>query len=76
VRWAGLYVLLYSSFITIAAVRTYTLTRGVIPSGVISPESIILSLADGGGGIDALALSEEEMLQIGRVRILPYMLIP
>jgi len=54
----------------------YTLTRGVIPSSAISPESMIDSLADGGGGIDAVALTEEEMSQIGRVRILPYMPVP
>ena len=54
----------------------YTLTRGVISSSAISPESMIDSLADGGGGIDAIALTEEEMSQIGRVRILPYMPVP
>jgi hypothetical protein len=54
----------------------YTLTRGVIQSSAISPDSVIESLADGGGGIDALALSEEEMSQIGRVRILPFMPVP
>ena len=54
----------------------YTLTRGVIPSSAISPLSMIDSLADGGGGIEAFALTEEEMSQIGRVRILPYMPVP
>jgi DNA-binding PadR family transcriptional regulator len=54
----------------------YTLTRGVIRSDLISADSRIANLADGGGGIDAFALQEEAMSAIGRVRVLPYMPVP
>lgn len=54
----------------------YTLVRAVIHQDKINPESLIEHLADAGGGIDALALSTEEMTHAGRVRILPFMPVP
>ncbi|MFF7194302.1 RHS repeat-associated core domain-containing protein, partial [Streptomyces sp. NPDC008079] len=54
----------------------YTLVRSVIHKDAINPESLIDHLADAGGGIDALALSVEEMAHAGRVRILPFMPLP
>jgi RHS repeat-associated protein len=54
----------------------YTLVRAVIHQDKINPESLIEHLADAGGGIDALALSTEEMAHAGRVRILPFMPVP
>jgi RHS repeat-associated protein len=54
----------------------YTLVRAVIHQDAINPASLIEHLADAGGGIDALALSTEELAHMGRVRILPFMPIP
>ncbi len=55
----------------------YTLTRGVIREDAISPESYIEHLADAGGKVDTpVALSSDEIAQIGRVRVLPFMPIP
>ncbi|MFJ4631060.1 putative T7SS-secreted protein [Streptomyces sp. NPDC088847] len=56
---------------------SYTLTRGVIREDAISPESYIEHLADAGGKVDTpVALSSDEIAQIGRVRVLPFMPIP
>ncbi|GHF91522.1 hypothetical protein GCM10018787_45300 [Streptomyces thermodiastaticus] len=51
----------------------YTLTRGVFREDVIRDISRIPNLADAGGKVDSpMALSNDEITQIGRVRILPY----
>ncbi|MGX4688717.1 putative T7SS-secreted protein [Streptomyces sp. JNUCC 63] len=54
----------------------YWLVRGIIRSDHIPIESRIAHLADGGGGIDAFALWEDAMGEIGRVRVMPWMPIP
>ncbi|MEU2404522.1 putative T7SS-secreted protein [Streptomyces rubiginosohelvolus] len=56
---------------------SYTLTRGIIRTDAIRPESYIQHLADAGGKVDTpMALSNDEIAQIGRVRVLPSMPIP
>ncbi|MEU6263194.1 hypothetical protein [Saccharopolyspora shandongensis] len=54
----------------------YALVRGVIRTEHIPAESRIEHLAGGGDGIDAFALWGDSMSAIGRVRILPSMLVP